>query len=403
MTLLESDRETFSIEALDDWIIAQGLEASSLNDFVEALGPRLNAAGFHIWRVHISRSALDPSLEGTGCTWTRDEGISPEGYEHGNTDTQDWLESPLKVMIDERIMRMRRRLVGLDAKFDFPILSEFRDAGATDWLAYLIEFTPGDNPTALLGMSITLTGDAPKGFTPAQESALDRLSQRIGLVVFRLTLAQTVYNVIRAYIGLHAGWRIVQGKIQRGDVERLTAAILFADLRGFTNFAETNPAEQVIAGLNDYLGATVEAIDAHDGQVLKFLGDGLLAVFDLDGRSETEVCTAALAAAREALAANTIINETRAERGLPTLGLNMALHLGEVMYGNVGSAERLDFTVIGAAVNRTSRMESLCGELDVELLISERFAKACGQPLRDMGEHQLRGVAVSQRLFTLMD
>ena len=403
MAVAESQAETLSIEALDDWIIAQGLESSSLNDFVEGLAPRLNAAGLSIRRLHISRSALDPSLEGTGCTWTRSEGIHAEGYAHGNTDTQRWHESPLKAMIDRRIMKMRRRLVGPEAQLDYPVLTEFRDAGGTEWIAYLIEFTPGDNPTALLGLSLTLLGDAPEGFTTAQEAALDRLAQRIGLVVFRLTLAQTLYNVIRAYIGLHAGWRIVQGRIKRGDVDRLTAAILFADLRGFTRFAETNPPDQVIAGLNDYLGATVEAIDARDGQVLKFLGDGLLAVFDLEGREETEVCGAALEAAREALAANANLNETRAAAGLPALGLGIGLHLGEVLYGNVGSAERLDFTVIGPAVNQTSRIESLCGELGVGLLISERFAKASARPLRDLGTHSLRGVATPQRLYTLGD
>lgn len=403
MTVLQSDHETLTIEALDDWIIAQGLESSSLNDFAEGLGPRLNAAGLPIMRLHISRSALDPSLEGTGCTWFRGEGVRPEDYAHGNTDTQRWHESPLKAMIDQRILRMRRRLVGPEAQLDFPVLTEFRDIGATDWLAYLIEFTPGDNPTALLGMSVTVASDAPDGFTATQEAAFDRLSQRIGLVVFRLTLAQTLYNVIRAYIGLHAGWRIVKGQIKRGAVERLKAAILFADLRGFTRFSESNAPEAVITGLNDYLGATVEAIDARDGQVLKFLGDGLLAVFDLEDRDEAEVCGAALEAALEALAANATLNSARADEGLPTLGLGIALHLGEVLYGNVGSAERLDFTAIGPAVNQTSRIESLCKELGVELLISERFAKACGRPLRDLGSHSLRGVAEPQKLFTLDD
>ena len=112
MAVTESPAKTLSIEALDDWIIAQGLECSSLNDFVDELAPRLNAAGIPVRRLHISRSALDPSVEGTGCTWTRGEGIRAEGYAHGNTDTQRWLESPLKTMIDQRIMRMRRRLVG---------------------------------------------------------------------------------------------------------------------------------------------------------------------------------------------------------------------------------------------------------------------------------------------------
>ncbi len=401
--VIESRPTTLSIEALDDWIVGEGLQSSSLDDFAEGLGPQLNAAGLQVYRLHISRSALDPSLEGTGCTWFRGEGVRPEGYAHGNTDTQRWHESPLKAMIDQRILKMRRRLVGPEARLDFPVLTEFRDAGGTDWIAYLNEFTPGDNPTALLGMSVTFASDAPDGFTAAQEAALDRLAQRIGLVVFRLTLAQTLYNVIRAYIGLHAGWRIVQGRIRRGDVERLKAAILFADLRGFTRFAETNPAEEVISGLNDYLGATVEAIAARGGEVLKFLGDGLLAVFDLEGRSEAETCAAALAAARDALAANRAINAARTERGETPLGLGIGLHLGEVLYGNVGAAERLDFTVIGPAVNQTSRIESLCGSLDVGLLTSERFARAYGGALKDLGLHELRGVAAPQRLFTLED
>jgi adenylate cyclase len=202
--------------------------------------------------------------------------------------------------------------------------------------------------------------------------------------------------------GVAPGRRILGGQVRQGTAQQLSAAIMIADLRGFTGVADRTPAERLVAGLNEHLGAVVEAVERHSGQVLKFLGDGLLAVFSLAARPAEAACADALAAAQEALAANAAVNARRATTGEPPLALDIALHLGDVMYGNVGSVRRLDFTVIGPAVNEASRIEALCEPLGCHLLTSAAFARACPRSLRSQGRHALRGVARPQELFTLL-
>ena len=389
--------------ALDDWLAAQSLETGRLVVFLGDLAEQLEAHGLPLLRLHISRSALDPSFSGTGCTWRRGQGVEAQSYTHREDELDRWQESPIKAMIDGGIRRMRRRLTGPQAQLDYPVLAEFRDEGATDWIAYLCAFVPDDNPTVLSGMVLTATVDAPDGLTPAQEALLDWLAPRVGGIVLRLTLIQSTGNLVETYIGNDAGRRILKGQIKRGDVVRLPAVLMIADLRGFTALAESTPPEQVIAALNEHLGPAAEAVAAHGGEVLKFLGDGLLAVFSLEERPAAEVCESAFTAAESALAAIAALEPKLESAGLPSLAMDIALHLGEVLYGNVGAERRLDFTVIGPAVNQASRIEALCQPLGQQLLLSESFAKACRRPLQSLGEHPLRGVAQPQTLYTLTD
>ena len=387
--------------AIEDWIAAQVLEAARLPEFVEALSERLLADGVPLQRLHISRSALDPMFSGTGCTWEKGKGIDPQTYAHGDEALERWQTSPIKAMLDSGTLRMRRRLAGPEAQLDYPVLAEFRDAGATDWIAYAVPFVPDNNPTILRGMVLTIAVDHPEGLTPDTEALFDRIAPRVGGVVFRLTMVFSATALLDAYVGADPARRIVSGQVKRGDVVRLPAVLEVADLRGFTALSESTPPEQVIAALNDYLGAATDAVHERNGSVLKFLGDGLLAVFSLEERPEAEVCAAALEAAEATLAAVAALNESRRAKGEAALALDIALHLGEVLYGNVGSARRLDFTVIGPAVNQASRMEALCEPLGQHLLLSERFARACDRPLKPLGSHSLRGVAEPQRLYTV--
>ncbi|MGH6919445.1 MAG: adenylate/guanylate cyclase domain-containing protein, partial [Geminicoccaceae bacterium] len=227
------------------------------------------------------------------------------------------------------------------------------------------------------------------------------LVNTLALAVYRIALLQVAVDLLDAYVGPEPGRRILGGQVRQGTAQQLSAAIVIADLRGFTRVADRTPAERLLAGLNEHLGAAVGAVEQHGGQVLKFLGDGLLAVFALEERSAETACADALAAAEAALAANAAINGRRAAVGEPSLELDVALHLGAVMYGNVGSSRRLDFTVIGPAVNEASRIEALCEPLGCHVLMSAAFAGACPRALRSLGRHTLRGVASPQELFTL--
>jgi adenylate cyclase len=217
-------------------------------------------------------------------------------------------------------------------------------------------------------------------------------------------LTQMSRDLTAAYIGGDAAHRVLNGVIQRGQAERIEAVILYADLRGFTALADRLEIEPLIETLNAYFDCLGPAIEAGGGQVLKFLGDGLLASFQLDGqRAGREVGTAALKAAKAALDAVAALNAERAATGLPVLVLDIALHEGLVMYGNVGTGARLDFTLIGPTVNEAARLENLCGALDCNLVASENFVRLAGSGtgLVSLGQHTLRGVAEIREVFGL--
>jgi len=394
-----ADRE--AVQALSDWIVEQGLLVDELGPLVEGLCRRLETIGLRLWRVHVSLSTLHPTVSALGGTWLRDGGFSAQQYVRADERQDRWQQSPLRAMIEDGIPRMRRRLAGPEAQLDFPVFREFQSQGATDWLGQLVPFGKGRQAVGLPGMIFTWASDRPDGFSESDLGVIDRIVPRIALVGYRIALQEVAKNLLDSYVGADAGRRILAGQIERGAVTRLPAALILADLRSFTRLADETPGETLLAALNDYLGNLTETIEAHGGQVLKFLGDGLLGIFSLENRAPPMVCEAALSAAKAALAGNAALNERRAAAGKPSLKLDIALHLGELMYGNVGSDRRLDFTVIGPAVNEASRIEHLCESLGHNLLVSESFAAAHGQALRSLGKHQLRGVAHSQELFCL--
>ncbi len=203
--------------------------------------------------------------------------------------------------------------------------------------------------------------------------------------------------LLATYLGRDAARRVLSGETSRGQGRLVRAGIFYADLKGFTALTDRLPAEQVIGHLNDYFDVVATSVLKHKGEVLKFIGDGLLAAFNIDGNSPASACCQALHAALAALDGLTTANE---EREVP-LEAGVALHYGDVVYGNIGSEARLDFTVIGAAVNEATRIEALCRTLDRPLLISADFAKVCAcHPLVSLGRHRLRGVAAAQEIFT---
>ena len=197
-------------------------------------------------------------------------------------------------------------------------------------------------------------------------------------------------TLLRTYLGADAGAKVLLGQIKRGDGQIIRAALWFCDVRNFTGLSDQLPFESLLLLLNDFHGQMSDAVEAHDGQVLKFMGDGMLAVFEAD--EDDDGCTRALAAADDAAQRMARVNERRLPAGEPEIRYGLALHWGDVMYGNIGSSRRLDFTVIGPAVNMAARLEGLCSKLGTDLIISAPFARRCGQSLRSLGLHQLKGI-----------
>jgi len=389
------------VDAIKAWIVRQGLASDDLPGLLGGFCERIVALGVPLWRGHMSLATLHPMYEAIGYTWRRGQGMTHDQYHHGLSSGEVWQRSPLRFLVENRVPRLRHRLErgeGIDA---FPVLADLRGEGGTDWFARLIAFGDHAQRAGLPGMVTSWTSDLAGGFDDADIALIDGLQATLGLAVYRIALLQVAVGLLDAYVGAEPGRRILGGQVRQGTAQQLSAAIVIADLRGFTAVADRTPAERLVAGLNEHLGAVVEAVEQHGGQVLKFLGDGLMAVFSLEARPAEVACADALAAAQAALAANAAINGRREAAGEPLLALDVALHLGEVMYGNVGSARRLDFTVIGPAVNEASRIEALCEPLGCHVLTSAAFAGACPHPLRSLGQHTLRGVASPQELFTL--
>ena len=259
----------------------------------------------------------------------------------------------------------------------------------------------GEIASAVPGVAIAIATDRPGGFAESDLATFAALMPALGLASYRYMLARVSAAILGVYLGERTARRVLAGEIRRGTGRAIEAAILLADLRGFTSLAGREPSARVVAWLDQHLEAVGEAVAAHDGEVLKFLGDGLLAVFPADETATDDACRRALAAAEQALAATATLNADRRAKGEPELALDVVLHYGEVVYGNVGAARRLDFTVIGPTVNEASRMEALCAELGRALLLSGAFAARCGRAAVSLGRFQLRGCEGEREVFEL--
>jgi adenylate cyclase len=287
---------------------------------------------------------------------------------------------------------IHRRIEAPDCPKDYEIVEEMRAEGVTDYLIQPLPFTNGDVH------AISWTTLRPGGFGDTDIAALEAIRLPLARLAEIYALRRIATTLLSTYVGRDAGERILQGRIRRGDIERIHAVILLSDLRDFTTSSDLLPGEAVIRLLNGYFDCLVPAIDTHGGEVLKFVGDGLLGIFPV-ADDPAAACRAALAAAGDARATLAQTNAERAETGEPRLRYGLALHLGDVLYGNIGSAGRLDFTTIGPAVNLTARLETLARDLGRDLVASAAFAGHCPESLTSLGAFRLRGFREPQEVF----
>ncbi|MEQ9639897.1 MAG: adenylate/guanylate cyclase domain-containing protein [Alphaproteobacteria bacterium] len=396
--------------ALTEWITREGLRGADAADLLQGFCERLVAAGVPLLRSHVAQSARHPVLGGIGFNWHRDGTKTPrEGYDHTPTPREQWRSSPFYFMMREGQPVLRRDLRQPRASGEFPLLAELAAAGGTDYYAVTVSFDRDDvtmpvdpnNPPA--GLIASWTTDAADGFSDDQIALIDELLPALGLALKSASADRLAHDLLEAYLGRDAGRRVLSGDLRRGSLDAIRAVIWCFDLHGFTKLAETTPAPLLIDMLNDYFDVVVTTVESHGGDVLKFMGDGLLAIFRFDDNDDA--CCDALTAADELRGTLAEVNRRRAAADLPRAGSAMALHLGEVMYGNIGARHRLDFTVIGPAVNMASRVLDLCRPLEHDLLISGPLAAAAKRDrarIVSIGRYVLRGVAAPQELYTLV-
>jgi adenylate cyclase len=305
-------------------------------------------------------------------------------------------------LIESRQPSLRRRLDATYRRGEFPLLDGFRDQGVTDYVAFAARVGESVRLGEGEGMVSSWTTDAPAGFSEEQVEMLAGIMPALTLAFMLRTTNRAARTLITTYLGRDAADRVLAGNIVRGRAQAIRAVVWFSDLIGFTRISDTVSPDVVLALLNDYAEAQVEEIEAHGGHVLKFMGDGILAIFpDDDTRPACKRALDAAANLRRRIAA---LNERRQAAGLPITDTHLALHVGELLYGNLGSPRRLDFTVLGSAVNEAARIESLCGSLEQTVIVSWAFAEAAGEArslLVSLGRYAMKGIARPQELFTL--
>ncbi|HEY8566505.1 MAG TPA: adenylate/guanylate cyclase domain-containing protein [Beijerinckiaceae bacterium] len=381
---------------IEQFIIEQGINGTSISHLLEGVAERLIAEGLPLCRVYAAIPTVNAAARVYNHVWLKDVGSSVEPVSHERV-VGGFEASPFGYMLANEITRCHWHLAGPNEP-EFPVFEDLRAVGARDYLAHLMSFNNPEAP-AIRGMACAFSSDRPDGFTPVEAARLDGLVPLMSLAAYRMVLLSIATHTLDLYVGLSAGRQVLNGQVRRGVGERLEAALMVADLRGFTGVADA-AGPGLIARLDAHLEAMADPVHEHGGEVLKFLGDGLLAAFPITPeRGREEACAAALAAAREALSRNAAVNAGHPNG--PLLDLDVALHCGEVFHGNIGGTRRLDFTVIGPAVNETCRLESLCGTLDCNLILSRSVAEACGASVRSLGHHRLRGVAEPREAFAL--
>ena len=402
------------LAAITDWLAEAGLRSLSLDDIVDGFARRLNEAGVPVARIFAGMNTLHPMVRARSLIWDRATGPATRfEFRHVDFDAPVIRESPFTPMVLHGIAERRYDLTSPRPEHEVPVFEELRAAGMTEWLGRVFPFgelSPQVGEPAVaervgeLWLVCSVTTDRSGGFADPHVTALREVLPVFALAA-KATAMRAIYEgLLAAYLGQDPAERILSGRVQRGEVLGVQAVLFFTDLRGFTALADTLPGRDLIGLLDDCFDCMVRPVVARGGEVLKFLGDGLLAIFRIEDRPRAETCAAALDAAKEALALMAGLAETRRARSLPTPDLDIALHVGDVNYGNVGADARLDFTVIGPAVNEASRIERLCDALDRHLVMSQSFARAADasrNELVSLGRHRLRGVREETELFGL--
>jgi adenylate cyclase len=399
---MESSMDHSQFAELSTWTSEAGLAGHSETAILAGFCERQVARGLSLARGLVLIDTLHPIYEGRAFRWTRaQKETTLTEYGRSDDDLNRWQRSPFYRLEQSAQPVLRRRLT-VETDGEFGVFPELRADGMTDYLAIANRFHSDEVIGDMDCVYSSWATDAGEGFREEEVADLCRLTPFLALAVKTVSLGRIARTLVETYLGHDPGRRVLKGRIGRGIAERIDAVLWFSDLRGYTRISDTVRPEEIIPLLSDYADAIISAIHDQGGDVLKLIGDGTLAIFTAERRERA--CHAAMAAAAAARRSIDIVNQRRAAQDLPTSDMYLGLHVGDVFYGNIGSKDRLDFTVIGPAVNEVSRIAEMCRSVDQPLLLSSAFAAAVGAArsrLVSVGRYALRGVARPQELFTL--
>ncbi len=383
-----------NFEAISDWLIDCALGDIDLEVIFLAFCRRLHEAGMPLMRAHLATRSLHPMFVAGTYTWERGGGINVARIQPEGDSGEDWKRSPLSALIDSGKREARHHPTAGGDWHRFPLLVELEKQGATEYFAMVVVFGASERALARRdGCIMSWTSDRAGGFSDEQIEILRRLGTRFGILAKLDRREQTAHNVVSAYLGADAGRRVLEGQIRLGDGEVIPAVIWYSDLRGSTALADRLPGDAFLGVLNSYFQCTAGAVLDHGGEVLRFIGDAVLAIFHVDGvDGHTRAARIALAAARDAERRLAEVNATRARSGEPALDFGLGLHVGELMFGNIGVPERVEFSVVGPAANEVARLESLTKGLGRHVLVSKTFADLLPLKWEALGPQPIAGV-----------
>ncbi len=370
-------------------LLRAAADSGGLTDLLPALAHAMRGEGMPVARLGLQLMTQHPTIRATTLYWYAGPPERLERFDrpYGTELLPQYALSPIAAIIEHGEGEIHLPMARLSPPWAYPVQADFATQGVTDYLAFPLTFTVGR-----LGVLTVLT-DAPGGFAPRRLDQIRGALPLLTALIEREAQKQRAENLLNTYVGRRTGARILAGEVRRGTGATLNAVLWVSDLRGFTALSDRLPREELIALLNNYFEIQGNAVEAAGGEILKFIGDGMLALWTLDGGDPGAIARAALGAAEAAIAGMRALNAERADWGQPWLGCGIALHVGDVMYGNIGAPDRLDFTVIGPAVNLASRIEGLCQPLGRQLLASRAFADTAGTPgLVTLGLHRVRGL-----------
>lgn len=406
--------------SVERWLRDLALQAPTIETLADGLCRKLIEIGCPIDRCHITFSVLHPLFEAEGVTWTPEDGTQSEGYGHQTGGRSDaWLRSPIRHMVANRIPLLRQSLASADAGAAlerFPFFADLRDAGFADYVAVSQEFESftgysrdRDPETSVSGMVASFASRAPQGFSDEQVAILAALGPMLGLTVKVTVQRQIAKALAETYLGAEAGRQVLDGSIHLGDGVLRASVVLFADLRGSTSLAARIDHRRFLELVNSFFAAIGAGIEEEGGEIVSFLGDGALAIFPLDRFGEQEARSAAMRAVHAAFAAVDALNGRPSPAGEAPeeLAFGVSLHVGDLLYGNIGVANRMTWSVLGQVVNEAARLQELTKSEGAPVLASAAFVERAPEPIRghwrSLGDRVLRGLAEPMRIYALRE
>jgi adenylate cyclase len=378
--------------AIVEWLADEALQDSEPAPLCNELCQRLRGVGIPVVRFQAGFRVLHPLYDASTLNWTADKGVVVEHFRPEQSGGDQFRRGPLGHILTHRLPVLRRRLTGDTALLDFDVLDELRAMGGTDYLAFRVGF----DRVGETGIICSWLADRESGFTDGEIVQLQRVTRELGIALKSKIERNVAQNIAHAYLGKRAGQAVLNGSIRRGDGEKITAALWYSDLRRSTELSDRLSAEAFLDLLGRYFEMTAASVLDHGGEVVSLIGDAVLGLFRIEGAAEG-ACGRALAAANEARRRLSLPSPAEADT---VFDFGISLHLGEVIYGNVGVPERLQFTLVGSAVNEVVRVQDLTKTLGHPVLATGPFADAVACPWQPLGEHSLRGLDKPMPILT---